>query len=689
LPSALQDSHARKVRVAVIDTATGSRRELSTPFADLPALIAGLDATEALAPAHSDDESDADVGGILILEAHAVPKVADTFADLHDTVTIPLSLALAPLIGVPFYSPDGRFKSTRYVVGLDDNDPAETEAIGTSLTERSTLIGARLWLDHEGVPYIGGWVRVVGSVPAAPGAAWFGGASFLSYGEDCVSPLTAEEQFMLNEARAARWPEIATDYERVASMLGSAEPAFFAATRDLSGPAVWDMMARLQRAAVHPDPLAEFVRTKVIPLARQYRDDATDRARFDTLLAGRLRHDKEYAVLPPAETARVLLTAWLFAAPASLFVGKGAATIGPLIVPGKGEPQKTTWLVDGWMPSIGLGALVGDSGAGKSQIAADLAARVATLPTGGAAHCFAGRTTGGAQSVLYFGSEGVQGWTARAERQITHVSGRPVTEPHGLCIADGVPPLSSPIAALACVRDAIDAMRRSGKEGPALIVIDVLRAAMTGNEDNSGDMDLACSTAWAIARMCGCFVLLIHHARKNSEGGNVVARGSGALRANLDFEATVRKDGGSYRLTVTKNRNGAEGDTFSWHIPALDAPLYEGEGLRPTSDERKVGEQAAEIAGRVIRERATPARGITTREFNDALLSARPDLFKPDGKRDGSRLQRARETAIRAGYIAEGKAGKWVVGEKKPPEPEAPISFDLSVRPESLGDLVA
>ncbi|MGH7620461.1 MAG: hypothetical protein ACREPM_24855, partial [Gemmatimonadaceae bacterium] len=201
---------------------------------------------------------------------------------------------------------------------------------------------------------------------------------------------------------------------------------------------------------------------------------------------------------------------------------------------------------------------------------------------------------------------------------------------------------------------------------------------------------LACSTAWAIARMCGCLVLLVHHARKNADGGNVVARGSSAFRANLDFEATVKKDGGSYRLAVTKNRNGVEGARFAWHIPTVDAPLHEGEAPRLAPDDRKLSEQAAEAAGRVVRQCATPTRGVTTRELNDALLSARPDLFlKADGKRDGSRLLRARTEALGAGYIAEGKGGKWVVGEHDPPDPEASATFDLSTLPDSLDVLAA
>jgi hypothetical protein len=167
--------------------------------------------------------------------------------------------------------------------------------------------------------------------------------------------------------------------------------------------------------------------------------------------------------------------------------------------------------------------------------------------------------------------------------------------------------------------------------------------------------------------MCGCFVLLIHHARKNSDRGEVVARGSSALKANLDFEATVRKTANSYRMTVTKNRNGTEGEPFTWHIPAIDAPLCRGSGITLTPDDRKISERIGEAAGRVVWERVTNSRGITTTELNDELVAGYADLFTEEGKRVGWRLSRARTNAIKAGYITDGKGNTWMPGDKKPP----------------------
>jgi hypothetical protein len=698
------------------------------PFAELPARLAELSPDEQLGPSYTDlDDWDNDVDGILVLEAPAAPDRGDTPSELWSCFDIP-ALRHVLHIGVPFADTDldarGRFHGARFVVAVeDDNDPTLAAAFGDAIAEGSVLTGARVrWAPEGSVGlYQDARLRVVDGIGPANGELCASGARAVEDDWDflhphmlnevgervpyrrqdeidkLLPPLTLDELDAFDNASQRRAEEFQrraeefrlanmSDYERVASILGSAEPVFFAATRDVSGPTVMETLAALQRAAEHHDPLASFVRAKVVPLADRHRAYAADRARFEILVTAQLQGYSRYRELPPEDVARVNLAAWLFAAPPSLFVGKGAATIGPLIVPGHGgERERTTFLVDGLIPSVSVGAFVGEAGSMKSFTVADLAARVATNPGNGTPRTFARRTISGAPSVLYFGSEGVEGWALRAERQILHVSGRPATQPHGLYIANGVPPLSSPVAALTCVRGRVDEIVKAGGSPPALIVIDVLRAAVTGNEDNSGDMDLACSTAWAIARMYECAVLLVHHSRKNSDGGNIVARGSSAFRANLDFEATVKRTGKSCCLTVTKNRNGVEGETFTWHIPAIDAPLYQGSGISLTPDDRKISERAAEAAGHVIWEHATNSRGITTKDLNDMLVEAHPDIFKPDGKRNASRLSRARKDAIKARYAAEGKKERWIPGDTKPPERTL---ADLSAPPEAIDHLI-
>jgi hypothetical protein len=676
--------------------------------------------------------------GILVFEAPAAPDWGNTPSKLWSCFRSVQVLCRAPCVGASFvdtdFDPCGRFHGARFVVAVeDDDDPALAAAIGNAIAECSVLTGARVRRAPGGSvgTYQGARLRVVAGIGSTSGElcgfAAHGVATHAAEGDwgflhptayvayegrsvpysrqdevaKLLPPLTLDElvdfcdvvrcaeltPWLTRDEIFALYADVRSrkeeyrlasmsDYARVASMLGSAEPVFFAAARDVSGPAVMETLAALQRAAEQPDPLASFVRAKVVSVANMYRAHAADRSRFEILVAAHLRRDATYAALPPEDVARVSLAAWLFVAPASLFVGKGAATIGPLIVPGRGgESKKTRFFVEGLIPTVSVGAFVGEAGSMKSYTVADLAARVATSPANGTPRTFAGRTISGAPSVLYFGSEGVEGWSLRAERQILHVSGRPATEPHGLYIANGVPPLSSPVAALTCVRDKVDEIVKAGGEPPSLIVIDVLRAAVTGNEDNSGDMDLALSSAWVIARMNECAVLLVHHARKNSDAGSIVARGSSAFRANLDWEATIKRTGKSCLLTVTKNRNGIEGETFSWSIPTTDAPLHEVSGVTLTPDGRKIAERRAEAAGRVVWEHSTETRGITTTELNNVLAAGYPDLFIEDGKRVGWRLLRARTDAINAGYLAEDKGKRWIRGDKKPPS-------ELSAPPE-------
>jgi hypothetical protein len=286
---------------------------------------------------------------------------------------------------------------------------------------------------------------------------------------------------------------------------------------------------------------------------------------------------------------------------------------------------------------------------------------------------------------LYCTSEDCEGWTERAERQLSYLRKRGVADaaaPHRLFVANGVPPLSLPSAAITCIRDTILDMRGQGESAPVLIIIDVLRAAAAGDENASEAMGLAMATAHAIANMTGAFVMVVHHSAVSDPAR---ARGSGAIEGALDFEATFAKQGeNTFKMTVKKNKGGPTGDTFEWHIPAKDAPLHEGPGA-PASPSPASIEAKAIVAAHTIRDITDAGRSVTKTELNGALFADRPDLFsKADGKKDQNALHRARERAIRSGWIVTGRGNALLVGPTQPPPIEAP---DLRVG-ERLEDLI-
>src|ERR1019366_9685477 len=123
-----------------------------------------------------------------------------------------------------------------------------------------------------------------------------------------------------------------------------------------------------------------------------------------------------------------------------------------------------------------------------------------------------------------------------------------------------------------------------------LVVIDVLRAAVEGDENSSEVAGSAMLAASVIARMMGVTMLLVHHAgHSDKERG----RGSSAFHGAYDFCGAVSMDGRDIALKVTKNKGGPGGDILRWRLaergvlepgaaspPAMDAGMIEQCALR-------------------------------------------------------------------------------------------------------------
>jgi hypothetical protein len=508
-----------------------------------------------------------------------------------------------------------------------------------------------------------------------------------------LTPLSDEEAMRLELRLSGLEIEDETgsrtyEYERVAAILGSADPVLLPAILNLglTGPRALEVCDLLTAAAATPDPLTgRFQNGRVAEAARRYRD-CTDESKFGIFLNADPVFRSTTEGLSSAERRLLQLAAWYLVGPPQ--VGKGTAALGPAQQPGKGQPLARQWLVEGWLPRRGVVGLIGESGHGKSHVVIDLACRIACEPrdplTGDVEpRRFAKRDISGDSGALYFCSEGYDGVLERAARQLAHISARkPADVTHGLWVQDGILPLSSPTLALSQVRAKIEEMRAAGAPPPALIVVDVFRAAVTGDENNSGDMDAALATAQLIGRVFGVCVAIVHHTKK----GEKTARGSGAIKANLDFEAHIEKtgpaDAPTYRLTVTKNKNGLEGDTAAWHIRETDAVFVEGEApSHAQPDDRAVADQGARVLANIVHEHGGVGEGITKKETYELARALRPDLFtKPDGRAWGDRQTRALTAAKRAEWVDERKA-------RLHPGKLQPSESDLAQPPASLDDV--
>lgn len=147
-----------------------------------------------------------------------------------------------------------------------------------------------------------------------------------------------------------------------------------------------------------------------------------------------------------------------------------------------------------------LNALIGPSGTGKSFIALDIAAKLAT----------------DGKSVIYMAAEGLYGYGPRwkAWKKHHNIDNCPTltffTEPVHLIKADATEAFIEEIRPL----------------NPDMIIIDTLARCMVGgNENDTRDMGVFIDNVDHINRVLGCGSLVVHHTGKN-----------GSIRGNSSFE---------------------------------------------------------------------------------------------------------------------------------------------------------
>lgn len=197
------------------------------------------------------------------------------------------------------------------------------------------------------------------------------------------------------------------------------------------------------------------------------------------------------------------------------------------------EPE----LVEGLIPSAGVGVLFGPSSAGKSFIAVDWAVRMATERQ------VLGRHTDPA-GVLYFAAEGHGGLRKRiyAARQVHCVDGHAAPFNYLPAFLDLSRADTGDVARLTdYARSIVAEMEERGAPLRVIIVDTLAAAAPSADENVSRDMGPVMLSFHRMAAELGCVVMLVAHTGKDVTRG---LRGWSGIRANVDFaiECRVEKD---------------------------------------------------------------------------------------------------------------------------------------------------
>ena len=226
----------------------------------------------------------------------------------------------------------------------------------------------------------------------------------------------------------------------------------------------------------------------------------------------------------------------------------------------------TEWLVRGYLEPDCLAVLFGDSSAGKSFMAIDLAC-----------HISQGMKWRGKKTkkgvVLYVCGEGKKGLQKRFKAWHDY---------HGLPMGRvAVRPAKTAL----CDRESVSALMGeisqflSGmNEQPVMIVIDTLnRNFGDGNENDSKDMTAFVEGMDTLREATGAAVLVVHHC---GHGAKERSRGSIVLHNALDFEYVLSRTGDQLSeyvstLKATKFKDAGEPPELAWNWTLQNLPWME------------------------------------------------------------------------------------------------------------------
>jgi len=195
------------------------------------------------------------------------------------------------------------------------------------------------------------------------------------------------------------------------------------------------------------------------------------------------------------------------------------------------------WLVEDYLPTDSIAALVGPSEAGKSFLCIDLAMAIATGTDWHGQKVRRG-------TVVYAAAEGASGMGARV---------RAWKQEHGVSGRLGVGFMFKEVNFLNDnERDAYIARLEQLPEPPALVIVDTFAWAMAGGDENQvKDVMKAMEGIKRIRQQLKSTVLVVHHTTKNGDQ----ERGSSSFRNAMDSMLLLTQEKGVITLEVTKQKD--------------------------------------------------------------------------------------------------------------------------------------
>ena len=320
------------------------------------------------------------------------------------------------------------------------------------------------------------------------------------------------------------------------------------------------------------------------------------------------------------------------------------------------------WLVEGVLGAEELSGIIAPSFLGKSTLAADLCGAVASGQP-----WFGRATKRGA--VLFFALER---W------QLTHRRLRAYRQRHGLDALDNLAVINERIDLLHREDDlyrligTVKAFETAVEDSVALVVIDTVRGAMPGGDENSArDMGLFSNNLVRLQQSFGGHVMVIHHTPK---GRNRESSGHTSLPAVLDTEIVLAKNKPCTRWSVSRANDLADplpcGDfkVASVLVDGDSTPVIEPLTIDEADRNRERQDDPTDLKGdlRLTFNAIAPISPTTRRGAREASYAAY-------GRRSPSTLRRAfndnLKTLVGLGYVQTSGS-----------DDDASVSVSVSVR---------
>lgn len=208
------------------------------------------------------------------------------------------------------------------------------------------------------------------------------------------------------------------------------------------------------------------------------------------------------------------------------------------------------WLIKGILPAASTSMTFGGSGDGKTFAILDMACCIARGISWRGHKVRQGK-------VVYICAEGIGGFTTRL---------RAYGKQRGVSLKDlgdwlTVIPAAPNFTKKEDVAELIVKIN-AYNDRTALIIIDTMAQTTTGADENSAkDMNIALKYLEQLRAATNCAAHLIHHAGKDEDRG---ARGSSTLKAALDVQFQVSREGDNRLFWVVKMKDGIDG--YGWNF---------------------------------------------------------------------------------------------------------------------------